>query len=520
MSTNIIPRNRDEQLRHLIRRAGYGFSLEDLHDARHKGWRLWLEEQLSPNFNDDKYGNMVRQMFPRAGWTIQQIHDEVAIHPDRKFGWSYMMQVSFRSLGLQCFSRWQVFEQAVDFYANHLNVTCPSSGVWDSRGEYDTFVIRQHTFGKFPAMLEASAFHPSMLRYLNNDENRKGKPNENYAREILELHTVGVGPFSENDVKELAVLLTGWRVHHETGQAYFDFRRHDPRAVKVMGKTWPTRTASSAEQVQRQFVRWVAALPETATYLCRKLCVKYVSDEPPQSLVNELAKTWRATGGDTRKVLRQLFCSPQFWASTGKKVRRPTEDMSATLRALGLKDPRPDLADHNSKHEYMPRTSVMDLYWMNAGSGHNPLRWPTPDGYDDKATGWQSAGAQTRLWSDHGALAAGFWPRRLGIDPWDQNRDDPAHAALKRTRNARADRRYGTASPKTYRDWINATTDALGMARLSERDVKALTDMSKRSNDSRPKTPDTVINGYEPTREWAYRNITAQVLNSPAFRVR
>lgn len=508
-----------------MRRAGYGFSFEDLSDARSRGWRLWLEEQLNPNFGDDKYGNMVRDMFPRARWSIKQVRDEANRNKERKFGWSYMMQVSFQSLGLQCFSRWQVFEQAVDFYSNHLNVTCPSSGVWDSRGDYDYFVIRRHTFGKYPAMLEASAFHPAMLRYLNNDENRKGKPNENYARELLELHTIGVGPFTEQDVKELAVLLTGWRVHRETGQAFLDFRRHDPRAVKIMGKTWPARNSSNAEQVQRQFVRWLAARPETGKYICRKLCVKYVADEPPSSLINKLAKTWNSTGGDTKKVLRQLFCSPEFWSSTGKKYRKPTEDLSATLRALGLKDPRPDLANHREKHEYLPRTSVMDLYWMNTGSGHSPLRWPTPDGYDDKATGWQSAGAQTRLWSDHGSLAAGFWPNRLGIQPWSDKggtvRHDPAHAVLNRTKGARFSKRYNTGNPRTYRDWINATTDSLGMARLPERDIRAITQMSwRQAGDETRKKPDTVLSGYEPTREWAYRNITTQVLNSPAFRVR
>ncbi len=128
-------------------------------------------------------------------------------------------------LGRAMVSNRQLLEVMVDFWANHLNITCPSGDVWDTRHRYQIDVLRKHALGNFESMLVASAVHPAMLVYLNNAQSTGQNPNENYARELLELHTVGVdGGYTERDVQRSALLLTGWSV--EQSKTRFDPNRH------------------------------------------------------------------------------------------------------------------------------------------------------------------------------------------------------------------------------------------------------------------------------------------------------
>ena len=237
----------------------------------------------------------------------------------------------------------QLQEVMTDFWMNHFNVFLHKN---DETPYYlvsfERDVIRPRALGKFEDLLEATAHSPAMLLYLDNassigpdsmaaeraqfrqnDKKKRQGLNENYARELMELHTVGVnGGYSQADVTQVARILTGWTVEKpQRGSGFqFDPRRHEPGTKIVMGKKFK----EGGEQEGRELLHLLATKPETAHFISRKLAVRFVSDDPPQTLVDRMAKTFLGTDGDISAVLSTLFHSPEFWDSNvyRAKVRR------------------------------------------------------------------------------------------------------------------------------------------------------------------------------------------------------
>ncbi len=245
---------------HLLRRATYGLTPSLVARGRSLGARAWLEEQLAPSTIADTTADAMLTHFPRLKWSIKTVWD-AENRPDTdplrldNFSWDVMMDLLHSTIGRALWSKRQLFEVMVDFWSNHLNVTCPGDG-WDNRHLYDRDVIRKHTFGSYRDMLLASAKHPAMLQYLNQAESNKYAPNENYARELLELHSVGVdGGYEEADIYAAARLLTGlttWNPNPPysddnpswTRQDFtFNASIHDATAGKVLGYSWAAHNA-------------------------------------------------------------------------------------------------------------------------------------------------------------------------------------------------------------------------------------------------------------------------------------
>ena len=171
---------------HLLRRATFGPTPTLVSAIKAQGRRAWLDRQLNPSAIDDTdCARLIRDRFPRVSWTIPQARD--GLEP---FSWDLMFDVSAATIARAVWSKRQLFEVMCEFWSNHLNVTNPSDNVWDNRHDYDRTVIRKHALGRFEDMLVASATHPAMLLYLNNADSTKDNPNENYGRELLELHSV------------------------------------------------------------------------------------------------------------------------------------------------------------------------------------------------------------------------------------------------------------------------------------------------------------------------------------------
>ena len=166
-------------------------------------------------------------------------------------------------------SKRQLFEVMCDFWANHLNITCPStSDVWSARQVFDRDVVRKNALGRFEDMLIASAYNPSMLTYLNNAESTKLEPNENYGRELLELHTVGVdGGYTEDDMYQSALIMTGFTVNENNGLFKYDTSYHHVGPVQVMDFTDANSTAEGGETVGRAYLKYLASHPSTARHL-------------------------------------------------------------------------------------------------------------------------------------------------------------------------------------------------------------------------------------------------------------
>lgn len=239
-------------------------------------------------------------------------------------------------------------ERWIAFWQNHLCISLNVKvNIAALAGSYERDVIRAHAFGRFEAMLLASARHPAMLLYLDNSasigpQSRVGQRtrrglNENYARELLELHTLGVdGGYTQSDVTELARLLTGWGVEDSAGRqmprfAFFE-QRHEPGRKRVVGVVY-----GSGEPEGERAIRALAAHPSTATHLARKVAQHFVSDTPSAALQAALATSFRQSGGDLGAMARTLVTHPDAWRDDARKFRTPQDWLVAVLRAVELR---------------------------------------------------------------------------------------------------------------------------------------------------------------------------------------
>lgn len=239
-------------------------------------------------------------------------------------------------------------ERLVGFWTDHFCVSAKKNGVTRSiAGAYEREAIRPHVLGRFRDMLQAVVHHPAMLFYLDNHRSygpnsprgrRRGEGlNENLAREILELHTLGVdGGYSQQDVTDLARALTGWSVHGpksaEVGQFVFLDQAHEPGGVTILGRAYDQSGMAQAEAVLDD----LAAQPATARHVARKLAVHFVADDAPQALVEQLAGTFRESDGDLKAVAAALASSEEAWAGEPVKLLPPYDLMVAVYRAIGL----------------------------------------------------------------------------------------------------------------------------------------------------------------------------------------
>jgi hypothetical protein len=313
-----------------------------------------------------------------------------------EYGWQVMDQLTRVTLGLQAWSQAQLYETVVDFFSNHLNVANHSGDVWSSRHVYDRDVIRRHAFGSFTDMLIASSKSPAMLRFLNLAQSSKQAVNENYGRELLELHTVGLeAGYTEADVKNSARMLTGRALDADFNYLYRP-ERHWTGAIRVLDFTHPNTSSADGDAGGDAYLSYLAAHPSTAQRLARKLCIRFVSDAPSASLVSVVARTYLANRTQILPTLQAIFRSDEFWASRGRKTRRPTENLIATVRVLGV------TASDMSR-------ALAVLHWMSGAVGQTPLDWPAPNGYPDLAASWRSSGTLVNLWTYHRGFVQNWW---------------------------------------------------------------------------------------------------------------
>ncbi|MEX0989139.1 MAG: DUF1800 domain-containing protein [Actinomycetota bacterium] len=395
--TSYVPADPDL---HLLRRATYGATPGMLEGIGRQGRNVWLDRQLNPASIDDRAcDELIARFFPRLKWTIPQVNRDLV-----DFSWDLMFELGAATIARAAWSKRQLFEVMVDFWSNLLNVTNPSDNVWDNRHDYDRLVIRKHALGRYEDMLIASAKHPAMLRYLNNAESHKWSPNENYGRELLELHTVGVeAGYTEQHMRHSALIMTGFTVNWDDGTFVYKPSWHHTGPVTVMDFT-RANGAADGQDMAIAYLRYLANHPVTARRIATKLCERFVSDTAQPALVDRLAQLYLDNGTAIAPVLRALFRSPEFADAIGEKVRRPTEDVMATIRILGIKP-------GDSK------AGLRDLYWMIESLGHAPLAWSQPDGYPDFADAWRSAGGLVGRWNATMALAAHWWPDKIVRPP-------------------------------------------------------------------------------------------------------
>jgi uncharacterized protein (DUF1800 family) len=317
------------------------------------------------------------------------------------------------------YSNAQLQEVMTDFWLNHFNVYLHKNDETPYYlVSYERDVIRPRALGRFEDLLEATAHSPAMLLYLDNSssmgpdspaaekakiaaarhpDRKKPVPeglNENYARELMELHTLGVnGGYTQADVIQVARVLTGWTVDkpQRGGSFKFDENRHEPGTKKVMGK----KIKDHGEQEGEQLLHLLATRPATAKFISRELAIRFVGDDPPQALVNRLAKTYMKKSGDISAVLEMLFHAPEFWSADAyrAKVKTPLEYVVSAARASNA-----DIANMQPLTNAL-RDMGMPVY------GAVP-----PTGYKWDAADWVSTGALVNRMNFALTLAANRLP--------------------------------------------------------------------------------------------------------------
>ncbi len=396
-----------DPLFHLLSRAAYGPRPGDLDRVREIGREVWLEQQLHPDTIDDSACDL-RVSDCELAFDPPQ---ELMSVPERAIDRDLVRSTLIRAVH----SRRQLLEVMVRFWSDHFSIDTGKRGCVQAKPMDDREVVRRHALGPFRDLVRASATSRAMLVYLDGAENRAARgarPNENYARELLELHTLGVrGGYTQRDVMEAARCLTGWtiesRLKHLFKMGDVVFRRdlHDDGEKVVLGTRIP---AGSGEADLDALLDIVCTHPATARHIATKLCRRLVSDPPPESLVASAAEVFAAHGGDTTIVLRHVLTSPEFAASTGAKVKRPFRFVASALRAVGAEC----------------RAGPREIDFLTR-LGHVPFHYPTPDGYPEEPEPWMG----TLLWRWNFALALSTQKlgsttvdlealaRRAGLDP-------------------------------------------------------------------------------------------------------
>ncbi|MGL5853093.1 MAG: DUF1800 domain-containing protein, partial [Phycicoccus sp.] len=316
--------NAPRSVGHLLSRATFGARPSDYADVRSRGVDAWLERQLDPRLIPDPGGDAVLRAHPLALAPIATVLQAVAAGTDVA---QPPQQAAKATLGLQIFSSRQLFEVVVDVFSNLLHVTTPSDHVWATTPDYARSVIRAHAFGTYSDMLRAAMRHPAMLTYLDNNQSTRDRVNENLGRELLELHSVGVGSgYTESDVLNSAHILTGRGVHFATSWAFrWTAKHHWVGPVRVLGFSHRNGASDDGLAVGDAYLTYLARHPSTAQTVARKLAVRFVSDNPPRSLVDRLAKAYLDNDTAIVPVLRVLFRSSEFWSAPQAKTRRPLE---------------------------------------------------------------------------------------------------------------------------------------------------------------------------------------------------
>lgn len=409
----------DQQVHHVLNRLGFGARPGDADAVRAMGIDRWIDHQLHPERMPDsitvafvsRFATLgqsgerlladypppavVRAQMQRAGTT-----PDTATRTSKRASQVFVEDLAASRMARAVLSERQLHEVMVDFWENHFNVFAGKDRARYFLPAYDEHTIRPHVLGSFRELLGAVAKSPAMLYYLDNWQSvaDSGRPtlqpmprarrakaavrrrgvNENFARELMELHTLGVdGGYTQHDVMEVARALTGWTLARGAQGGAFTFREemHDAGAKKILGTAFPAnRGIEEGEAV----LDLLASHPSTATFIATKLARRFVSDTPPPALVARAADAFRRSHGDIREVVRTIVTSTEFFATASyrAKVKSPLELVVSTMRAM------------NATPDTTARSAQQVSRLGQPLFGHQ-----APNGYPETGSAWMNTGA-------------------------------------------------------------------------------------------------------------------------------
>ncbi len=374
---------------HLLSRAAYGAWPGELERLKAMGREAWIEEQLDPESIDDTLCEARVNWFESIRTSISDAYDyRKEVLRD---------ELTRHALLRALYSQRQLFEVMVEFWGDHLNIDLEKGDCVYLKPTDDSAVIRRHALGNFHDLIRASATSPAMLVYLDGKSNKvrkntDDKPNENYARELMELHTLGVhGGYTQEDVSEAARCLSGWTFEPKrllalnVDEPFFRPEWHDAGEKVVLGITVSAKAKDESASDLDALVRIVCSHPSTAKFIATKLCRRFVAYEPPAELIERVAAEFSRTAGAIKPMLRIILNSEEFASARGTLLKRPLRYMVTALRALGA-----------DTHAHANGPLVQYLGRM----GHGFFQYPTPDGYPDEEAPWMG----TLMWRWNFAL--------------------------------------------------------------------------------------------------------------------
>ena len=385
--------------RHLVSRFSYGITPKLAQEVRRAGGaQRWFERQLNPKGIKDKKADKIARWWP----SLRRSPAELWYRQTEGIegGWQVMDDYARWVLMRRMTSKRQLLEMMTEFWENHLHVAAVGDAQFVHRVDYGN-TIRKHALGRFDQLLRAATTHPAMLIYLDAAESTKEHPNENLGRELLELHTVGAGNYSERDVRDSARILTGYSVDYwESWRPLYNHDDHYRGRVKVKGFRDRNRKANG-KATTAAYLRYLAHHKQTAEHIARKLCVKFVDDKPSKALVRHLARVYLENDTAIVPVLRALVASRAFQQAHDKKVRDPGEDVVATYRVLGVKIKPP-------AGEEADGSALQALVWQTDSIGIEPFSWGQPNGQPIDNESWSSPARLLASMRFHMGVAAGW----------------------------------------------------------------------------------------------------------------
>ena len=423
----------DRQIVHTLNRLSYGARPGDLERVRAIGLPAWIDRQLRPQTIDDAVAERalaelttlrmpiaellrdyprpdptLREKIASGEMTRQEMQER---YPMEKRPVRIAAELQAAKVIRAVTSERQLEEVMVDFWFNHFNVFAGKGDVRWYVSAYEREAIRPHALGKFPDLVRATARHPAMLFYLDNwlsarsdfivpagpNRGRKAGLNENYARELMELHTLGVdGGYTQRDVTEVARAFTGWTIDRPQTNGRFVFRpsMHDGGEKVVVGHRIPT---GGGQGDGERVIEILTRHPSTSRFVATKLVRRFVSDTPPPALVARVAATYTSTEGDIPAMLRVIFGSREFYGEDAyrAKIKKPFEFVASAVRALGGSTD----AQGGSA-----------LARASAEIGEPLYLAQSPTGYADRADVWVNAGALLARMNFALTLASGRYP--------------------------------------------------------------------------------------------------------------
>lgn len=369
-------------LTRLARRITMGANEAELALANSLGFQAYLERHLD-HLNIPEDPALLTRLFgngqPGTGLTTLTMApvDLYALPAGQVRG-----ELSEACLLRAALSTRQLFERMVEFWTDHFNIDHLNGDDAYLKTPDDRDVIRQHALGSFPALLDASAHSPAMLYYLDNNASVAGNPNENYARELMELHSMGVdGGYTQADVLAVARCFTGWTLfgrsttNPQSGLFRYNSAVHDTGSKTIFAGTSqqvviPPRSAAAGIQDGLDVLSALAHHPSTAAFISRKLCKRFIGEDCHQSVIDSVAAAYTSTNGDIKAMLRAAL-TPANLYDARPRYKRPFHLVVSALRALPV-----TIGSTNA------------TFTLLGGAGHRPFLWGPPDGYPDTLDYW------------------------------------------------------------------------------------------------------------------------------------